>query len=227
MLTKADFSSIKRGYIAQQKTPGGVILPEQLKISIVNTQSIGELLDALVDSPHWSWIDIRLLQTIVVASDIPQALQLLENYKSGVFSRKLGDLLPNTPSKEIKQEYFTEIVTKLDKDASTMTVADLLEFRLELETVIMDIGKGTCVLEHIKQGCIEVHWYIPTHCVDSAYHSASTRCHMFNEIHLLWLQIAHYPVIHDPLITPVDMSTPPPPESTGKCYMKYVAMHHK
>ena len=216
LLTRVDFPSIRRACIAQQKTPSGVKLSEQLEIEIRSAQNIDVLLDVLVYSPYWSWIDVRLLQAVVTASDIPQASQLLDNYKSAIFSRKLIDLLPNVPSKETKEIYYKKIVTKLKKDANNMTVADLLEFQTELETVIMDIGKGTCVLKHLKQGCIEVHWYIPTHCVDSAYQSASTRCHMFNEIHLLWIQIAHYPVIHDPLTTPADMSTPPPPVSVGK-----------
>jgi len=217
MLMKTHFPSLRRACIAQQKTPKGVKLSDQLEAEIKCAQNIDMLLDTLVDSPYWSWIDVRLLQAIVRASSIPQALQILKNYKSAVFSRKLIDLLPNAPTKKIKEKFYEKIVTKLKKDASNMTVADLLEFQFELETVIMDIGKGTCVLKHLKQGCIEVHWYIPTHCVDSAYQSASTRCHMFNEVHLLWLQIAHYPVIHDPLITSnVVMPTPPPPVSVGK-----------
>ena len=220
MLMKANFLSIRRGCIAQQKTPGGAQLPEKLKTDISNAQNIDMLLDALVDSPYWSWIDIRLLQAIVIASDLPQASQLLENYTGAIFSKKLIDLLPNVPSKEIKEEYYTKIVTKLEKDANSMTVADLLEFQTDLETVIMDIGQGTCVLEHIKKGCIEVHWYIPTHCVDSAYQSASTRCHMFNEIHLLWLQIALYPVIYDPLTSSDVVMPTPSPVSVGKCCIK-------
>jgi len=216
MLMKTHFPSLRRACIAQQKTPKGVKLPDQLETDIKCAQNIDTLLDALVDSPYWSWIDVRLLQAIVRASNIPQALQILKNYKSAVFSKKLIDLLPNAPSKKIKQKFYVKIVTKLEKDASKMTVSDLLEFQFELETVIMDIGQGLCVLGNIKPGCVQVHWYIPTHCMDSAYQSASTRCHMFNDIHLLWLQIAHYPVIHDPLTTPVDMTTPPPPVSVGK-----------
>ena len=227
MLVKADFLSLRRACIAQQRTPGGAQLSEQLETEIRHAKDTNMLLDSLICSPYWSWIDIRILEAIVVASEIPQALLLLENYKSAIFSRKVIDLLPDAPSKEIKAKYFIKIGTKLGTDASKMTVAELLQFQSQLETVIMDIGKGTCVLGHIRKGCIEVHWYIPTHCVDSAYQSASTRCHMFNEIHLLWLQIAHYPVIHDPLTTPIDMSTTPPPESTGKCYMKYIVMQHK
>jgi len=216
MLMKTHFPSLRRACIAQQKTPKGVKLPDQLEAEIKCAQNIDTLLDALVDSPYWSWIDVRLLQAIVRASNIPQALQILKNYKSAVFSKKLIDMLPNAPSKKIKQKFYVKIVTKLEKDASNMTVSDLLEFQFELETVIMNIGQGLCVLGNIKPGCVEVHWYIPTHCVDSAYQSASTRCHMFNEIHLLWLQIAHYPVIHDPLISSDVMPTPSPPVSVGK-----------
>ena len=221
MLMKTHFPSLRRACIAQQKTPKGVKLPDQLETDIKCAQNIDTLLDALVDSPYWSWIDVRLLQAIVRASNIPQALQILKNYKSAVFSKKLIDLLPNAPSKKIKQKFYVKIVTKLEKDASKMTVSDLLEFQFELETVIMDIGQGLCVLGNIKPGCVEVHWYIPTHCMDSAYQSASTRCHMFNEIHLLWLQIAHYPIIHDPLTSSdVVIPTPPPPVSVGKCCIK-------
>ena len=227
MLMKPHFPSLRRACIVQQKTPRGVKLSKQLETEIQCAQNIDMLLDTLVVSPYWSWIDVRMLQAIVRASNIPQALQILKNYKSAVFSRKLIDLLPNIPSKEIKELYYTKIVTKLEKDASNMTIADLLEFQTELETVIMDVGKGTCVLDNIKPGCIEVHWYIPTHCVDSAYQSASTRCHMFNEIHLLWLQIAHYPVIYDPLTThAVAMPTPPPPENVGKCFIIFVLSLH-
>jgi len=223
MLMKPHFPSLRRACIAQQKTPGGVKLPRLLKTEIRCAQNIDMLLDALVDSPYWSWIDVRLMQAIVRASNIPQAMQILKNYKNAVFSRKLIDLLPNIPSKDIKEKYYDKIVMKLEKDASNMTVADLLESQTELETVIMDIGRGTCILDNIRPGCVEVHWYIPTHCVDNAYQSASSRCHMFNEIHLLWLQIAHYPEIYDPL-TPSDvvMTTPSPPDRAGNCCIEHV-----
>ena len=223
MLVKADFLSLRRACIVQQKTPGGAQLPAQLEMEIRKTQDTDVLLDLLICSPYWSWIDIRIIEAIVLASEISQALKLLENYKAAVFSRKVIDLLPDAPSKEIKVKYFSKIGTKLGRDASKMTVADLLKFQTQLETVIMDIGKGTCVVSHIRKGCIEVHWYIPTHCVDSAYQSASSRCHMFNEIHLLWLQIAHYPAIHDPLTSSdVVMTTPPPPDRVGKWYIEHV-----
>jgi len=145
----ADFPSIRRACITQKSTPGGAHLPEQLIEKILSTRNINMLLDVLVCSPYWSWIDIRILQAIVVTSEIPQALQNLKNYKTAIFSRRLIELLPNLPSKEIKETFYKKIVSKLKKDANKMTVADLLDFQTELETVIMDIGQGTCVFKEL------------------------------------------------------------------------------
>jgi len=197
---REDFLSIRTAIIRQQKTPGGVQLSKKLQTEIVCTKNLVELLDTLADSPYWSWIDIRLLNTIV--SEVPQALQTLQNYKNSIFSRKLIDVLPCFPSKEIKTECFTKIVTNLGKDPNTTTVADLLEFQSQLETVIMDIGQGICVLDHIMIGCIQVYFFIPTNFVKIAYQSASVKCDVFMKMNLMWLQIAHYPEIHNPLLSP-------------------------
>ncbi|XP_065903573.1 uncharacterized protein [Dysidea avara] len=202
LLKKAKFFVIRRACIAQQKTPSGVQLPEQLKEKILSAQNIDDLLDALVESPYWNWIDLRLLQAIVVASDLPSTLQLLENYKMAIFTRKLIDVLPNFPSKAVKEEYFCKLVSKLDKEPDTVTVADLLAFQSQMERVIMDIVAGVCVLGHLDRGCIEVHWYIPTHYVKSAHQSAFARCYLFIKMHLLWMQVGYYPKIHNPLASP-------------------------
>ena len=174
------------------------------------------MLDVLTCSPYWSWIDVRLMQAMVIATQSKEALEILQCYKRAIFSKKLIDLLPNIPSKEIKQIYFSKIVTKLNRDPTNMTVADLLKFQSEMETVIMDISNGTCVLEHIEKGCVEVHWYIPTSCVDGAYQSARVRCYQFNDLHLQYLKIGHYPMIHDPLALSDVVSAPSPPVNVGK-----------
>ena len=222
-LTKADFCDIKRVCIEQTQSPSGAQLPHKLIEKVKSCQHINSLFDTLAESAYWSWIDIRLLNVMAAASGLFESIELLANYKRSVFSRKLIDFLPNAPSKKVKEEYYSKIIAKINKDAKDITVAELLEFQTLLEEVILAIKKGVCTVEHLDSGCIEVHWYIPTHYVNSAYQSAFTRCHIFNEIHLLWLQIACFPIIHDPLTTPVDMPTPPPPpDRAGKRYMKYV-----
>ena len=204
MLMCVNFASLRRACIAQQKTPNGVQLSEKLEADILNTQNVDSLMDLLVLSAYWSWIDIRILSAMVAASDLPQAYQLLENYKSAVFPKRLVDVLQSLPNRNINDKFFAKIAAKLRKDATVMKVADLLKFQSHLEMVIMDIGRGVCIIKNIKKGCLEVYWYMPSQYVDSAYKSASIKCHLFNEVGLLWLQIAHYPVIHGSLLTQKD-----------------------
>ena len=216
LLKKSDCGDLRRACITQMRNPGGAKLSQNFTEQISKTQNIDDLFDLLVLSPYWSWIDIRILDMMVVASENPHAVQLLNNYKDVVFSKKLIDLLPNAPSKKVKEEYYAIVVTKVNKDPNTITVADLLEFQYQLEVVIMDIQNGICILEHLEKGCIELHWYIPASCVDGAYQSARLRCDQFNDLHLQYLKIAHYPVIHDPLASPDLIFAPSPPVNVGK-----------
>ena len=215
-MRKADFYIIRRSCLEQINTPNGAqLLPEDVT-SIKASKNIDELLDVLAVSAYWSWIDVRLLQAMVAASNNTKAMNLIERYKNAIFKKKLKDVLPDAPGKEVKEAYYTKIVSKVNKDPNDITVEDLLKFQSQLETVIMDIKKGICVLEHLEKGCIEVHWYIPTSCVDRAYRTARMKCYQFNDLHLQYLKIGHYPVIHDPLASPDVVSAPSPPVNVGK-----------
>ena len=217
LLAKTDFSDLKRSCIEQINTPSGAQLPPELVAKVKSCDNITTLFDVLADSAYWSWIDIRLLKVMAAASGQVKAIKLLSNYRKTIFSKKLFDLLPNAPSKEVKEKYYTKIVTKLNKNPKEMTVADLMEFQSQLEEVLLDIKKGFCILEHLEKGCIEVHWYIPTSCVDGAYRTARVKCYQFNDLHLQYLKIGDYPVIHDPLASPdVVISAPSPPVNVGK-----------
>ena len=160
LLRKADFHIIRRSCIEQINTPNGAqLLPEDIS-AIKTSKNIDELLDVLAISAYWSWIDefdVRLLEAMVTASDNTNAINLIEKYKDSIFKKKLKEILPDAPGKEIKEAYYTKIVSKDDKDPNDITVADLLKFQSQLETVIMDIKKGVCILEHLEKGCIELH----------------------------------------------------------------------
>ena len=216
LLKSTTFPAVRRACIAQMHNPGGAKLSPKLVEQISATQNIDNLFDLLVCCPYWSWIDIRMLEAMVIASDSSQADELLGNYKAVVLSKKLIDLLPNVFSKEVEEDY-TKLVTKIKKDPNEMTVGDLLVLQSKLEVEIMDIKKGISVLEHWEKGSIEVHWYIPTSCVDRAYRTARVKCYQFNDLHLQYLKIGDYPVIHDPLASPdVVVSAPSPPVNVGK-----------
>ena len=66
-----------------------------------------------------------------------------------------------------------------------ITVAVLLNYRSDLEQVIMNINKSTLVLKNVEEGCIQVYWFIPNCYVDTVYKNASKNCHKFHAFHLL------------------------------------------
>lgn len=221
-LKVADIYDIKRACIEQKNNPDAVQLPPDLVAKVKSSESIDDLFNVLAESPYWSWIDIRLLKVMAAASGLLECIQLLSSYKSSVFTRKLIEVIPNAPNKKVREKYYSKIVAKIDKDANEITVADLLDFQGDFEKVILDINKGVCILKHVKVGSIEVHWYIPKNCVDSAYQSATTRAYMFSEVHLLWVQISHYPVIYDPFTQSATQKISTPLASAGKWYLTII-----
>ena len=216
LLKDSDCGNLRRACIAQMHNPGGAELSEQSVDKISTAENVDDLFDLLVRTPYWSWIDIRIMEMMVAAAQNSQAQTLLDNYKAAIFSKRLLDLLPNVPSKEVKEKYYAKVVTKIKKDHSEVTVADLLEFQSQLEVVIMDINKGKCILEHLEKGCIEVHWYIPINCVDKAYQTARAKRYQFSSLQLQYLKIGHYPVIQDP-IDQTDMAIFAPSPSVNIC----------
>ena len=221
VLRVADFSIVRRACIEQINTPDGAQLTQKAVNDIKASRNIDTIFDTLAESPYWSWIDIRLLEAMAVSSNIKQADILLESYKSAIFTKKLKDVLPNSPSKEVKDRYYIKVVSKLMKDPNEVTVQDLLDFRQQLETVIMDIKNGICILEHLEKGCIEVYWYIPSCCVDHAYQSALQNCDQFQSIGLQHLQIGNYPAIYDPSTShDIAVAVPVPHVNTGKSQLQ-------
>jgi len=131
-------------------SPNGVHLSENTVQKVKLCADLDSLLDTLIQTPYLSWIDIRLLEVMAVASGLVECKQLISNYKQSMFSIRLIDVLPNAPSKVVKDEYYTKLVTMVGKD--DLTVADLLEFHDQFENVIIVIGKGDFRLEHLMGG---------------------------------------------------------------------------
>ena len=202
---------MRRAILQQRKVPKGVQFPDDLYQSIKTAQDLDTLLDLLADSKHWSWVDLRLLETLIMSSGICAARNLVTKYKETIFSKKLSEVLDELfmpQQKKDKEAYTTRVGMKIQKEPNEITVGDLSQFAPVLETVIMDINNGTCVLEHIAKGCLEIHWLIPAHCRFHAYKSALKNCHKFSEIHLQYLHIEPYPPIYDPFtIQPTMLTT--------------------
>ena len=225
LIQRENFYPIRRSCIEQMHTPNGAQLSPDVVQKIKVANNLDALLDILVDTPYWSWIDLRLLEAMVAASGSSVAKSLLSSYKNSVFSKKVTEVLPSVPNREIRDAYYSKIISKINKDIEKITVSDLLQFQTQLQTVIMDIKSGTCTLAQIEQGCIEIHWFIPTHCVYHAYKSACLKRHKFHMIELQSLQIGSYSKIYDLSISEAETVDPPLPVSVGKMHnlvMKYI-----
>lgn len=194
-----------------------------MKQRITTASNLNNLLDTLADSPYWSWIDLRLLEVIVVASGSRAAENLVTAYKNQVFSKKLIEVISTIPSKKVKdEEHYAKIVSKFSKALQEITISDLLKKRSQLEKVIMDLKSGTCALAHIAEGCIEIHWYVPADYIDHIYRAASLKRHKYHTLHLQYLQIGAYKKIYDPLILHsfdlVGATQLPLPDDAGKTF---------
>ena len=125
-----------------------------------------------------------MLEGIIIASGSSAAKNLFTDYQNVIFSKKLFEILPSVPNKEVKDAYYSKVVSKIEKDLKEITISDLLEFQSKLETVIMDIKLGTCALACIEKDCIQIDWFIPMHCIDHAYISACLKRHKFQTLDL-------------------------------------------
>lgn len=178
---------------------GGVQLPDDLKEKIKKAKQLDDLLDVLVESKYWNFVDLRLIEVLVFSSGIQEAKTLVDKYKETFFDTKLIDVLKvftSIPPNQCK-EYTYRVGIKISKEPDELTVGDLAQYRAKLETVIMDINEGSCVLDHIEKGCVKMHLLIPICCSYHAYKSAlNNRCKYFS-LHLEYLKIGPYPVIYD------------------------------
>ena len=223
LLENEYFPPIRRSCIEQMKTPYGAQLSPDMIQKIKAANDLNALLDILVDCPYWSWIDLRLLEAMVAASGSSVAKGFVNSYRNAIFSKKLLEVLPSIPYTEVKDAYYSKIVSKVQKDVEQIRVSDLLKFQYHLETVIMGLANGTCSLACIKEGCIEIHWFVPIHCIDDAYQSACLKRHKFHEFHLQYLQIGKHGVIHDPSVLHHSRTAPPEillPDTAGKTYIQ-------
>ena len=147
LLQNGDFYAIKRSCIEQILTPNGAQLSPEMVQEIKATNNLNDLLDVLTISPYWSWLDLRLLESMVVASGSVVAINLLTNYNNFIYSKKLLEVLPSFPNREFREAYHSKLIPIIRKDLEEITIADLLKHRSELETVIMDLGRGILTLQ--------------------------------------------------------------------------------
>ena len=142
-LESADFSLLKRAFRGQN--PGGMLLTDDLKAKIKEAKKLDDLLDVLVESKYWNFVDLWLINVLVFSSGIREAKVLVDKYKETYFGTKLIDILSSClkmPSNQ-QNEYISRVGSIISKEPGEITVADLAEYCTTLDRVIMDINEGS------------------------------------------------------------------------------------
>ena len=166
-------------------------IPEYLGNKIKSSGNTKELLSALILSPYWNWIDIRLMETVAAISD--DALSIVRQYKEYLHPLHLVDHLSLIPElqKDITANYKI-ITTKIQVKIDDTTIKDFFHYRYFLETKILMLKEGACIVKNIKKESFEIDWFIPSEQCSHAYESAKGNLQYFNQISLLFVHIESY-----------------------------------
>ena len=205
ILSSAKFFPLRRACLENSNKLGGVTLPSDLKSNIEATQNLDDLFDVLCGTPYWNWMNIKMLGKMASASLLPVATKLIQQYKKEVYSRKLTEVLQQIPSFCIPGNYYTEAKEKLNKDLNDITVNDLVNHWSEVEK-IFNVEEPTMLLDKVVDGCIEIHWLIPTEIVEHICQSVGSQISIMLRCDILYFDIGGH-VINCSSISRPDTST--------------------
>lgn len=202
-LSHADFYKIRRVCIEDANSPDGTEFPAEFVISIRCTNNINELFDVLADSHYWNFIDVRMMEAMVDVAEIPEAEQMLNDYKEFVSPFKIKQILPDLQLHVVSKNYNTVEEKFKSSNEDTLTVGDILEHQFYLSRQIFNINSCTMKLCSIQTGCLQLILEIPKESTLHAYKSALANRHKFDKVHSL--KIGNYPMIYSPDYSPTDV----------------------
>lgn len=140
-------------------------LSENAVSEIRNAKDFDKLFDVLYCCKlYWNWVDTRMLEKISV--DYSAASQLISQYKTEVFSKKIKDITSEIPNLVIPKDKYTEVKAIWNNNFIDLTIGDIVEQWNKVEKMFN--LKESMLLKSITFGCVEVCWLLPNHLVESA-----------------------------------------------------------
>ena len=178
-----------------EKVITDVQLPEYLSNKIRLSDNTNDLISVLSLSPYWNWTDIRLMEKMAAISG--EATDMLRQYKEYLKSENLIDHLPYelTIPEDIDSNY--KIMKTRVRKSINFTIVCFFKYRDILETEILGLKVGACILTHIRIGkkAFEIDWLIPSKVCSDAFKSAKRNHKNFNQVSLYSVHIESYEVI--------------------------------
>ena len=176
-------------------------LSKELKNNLKDAINLDETFDLLSDSPFCSWLEITILERMAKTAEVPEALQLIKTFKERVHRRKCSEIKWLHFNKHyINPDHLEHVYTKLNKNAESLMVADLINYCHKLES-ILGLSAGSNTPNNYHKGCLEICFDIPTYCCLHAYETARINFYKFRAIHIQYLQVGTFPKIYTTNLT--------------------------
>ena len=171
-------------------------LPKRFINEISTTKNTDNLLAVLIASNHCSWINIRMLERMAAFSRQTKAEELIDKYKSAIFSKKLAEILDDIPDLQITDNYYTRIQDKWKKNFEDITVEDVAKRWSKLQR-IFDVDEVEILLQNLTEGCIKIVWLLPVELASHARLSAFANWYDLEDVS--YLSIGDHVIKNDQL----------------------------
>ena len=175
-------------------------LPDELKSNLHSAVNLEEMFDFLSDSEFCTWLEIRILKCMAKVANIPEAISMLKIFEECVYSRKCSEVKKYFRDKYINPNHLTVMVSKLNKNAENMIVADLIEYCYKQESILR-LQPDSVIPVGSDSGCLEIRMVIP--CCHSTYVYEIAKSHFFKlrTLNVQYLQIETFPKVYTTNLT--------------------------
>ena len=181
MLSEDKFPILRRGYNTNKVIRR---VPSDFIDKVCNTETLDGLFDVIVKSPYCNWMNIRLLEQMAAASLQSNIHQLISQYKSAVYSKRLQDVFRQMPKLEVPEDYYSKVKQKWNKEFEEVTLKDVIDHWDKLEKVF-GVEEPALLLECVINSSVWFHWLIPSELVCHARYSAFNNWHQLDDIFYL------------------------------------------
>ena len=190
MFGEVNFTQLKSACIQR----GTLLLSSDIKQKIKEANELDALLDALDNPLYCSWLNTRLLKSIVKTIDIPEAERLIQAYEDCVYSRKVSDVVKHFDSRCFKESHVSLVEAKINTKLESLRVTDIIEYCQTLECN-MRVCTGTVTATQCQPGSLLITCVIPLHCALHAYQTAKINFLNFRQFHIQYIEIESFPKV--------------------------------
>ena len=154
---QADFKQLRRACIQNTSMVGGLTVPHEFKMKILEAKNLSKLFDILCyNTCFCNWMNVKIFEKM--AGSCPDAMTLIGDYKKEVFSRPLSQVIQDIPKYNVPEEHYTKIKQKYKKDFLSITVGEIVDVWEDIEQKLN--VEGYLLIETIARGCIEICWLL-------------------------------------------------------------------